>query len=139
MILVDNKQRFCIYGIQKTLWGKFPNPLDEKGRKMDKEIRDLIIPIRVSFSEKRRMQDRAEKVGRKLSGFIRDSALGCEIIEKPDNETFYKFIKALRSVERAMNNIGREAHTLRFFDEPVLKKEREELNRLIIEIKKSFL
>ena len=106
---------------------------------MDKEIREYRIPVRVTLSEREMIKEKAEKVNKNVSDFLRCCAKDCKLIEKPDNEVFYKFIKEIRSLERAFNNLGREAHNLGFVNERILKEERKELNDLIIEIKKRFI
>lgn len=42
---------------------------------MKGEIKDFIIPIRVSFEEKEKIKKRAKKTGKNLSTFMRYSAL----------------------------------------------------------------
>ncbi len=42
---------------------------------MKEDPRDIIIPIRMNFVEKNKIKKRAEKTGKQLSTFIRDSAL----------------------------------------------------------------
>lgn len=64
---------------------------------------------------------------------------GCEIKQKPDSKIFLQFTKALRDVEIGIRNLGREAHNTGFIDELKLKREREEWNNLIVDIKKKLL
>lgn len=42
---------------------------------MKEESRDLLIPIRVNFMEKEKIKRRAEKTGKNVSTFMRNSAL----------------------------------------------------------------
>lgn len=106
---------------------------------MKDETREFVIPIRVTFSEKENIKARAKKVEKNTSEFMRETALGYEIKEKPDSKIFREFTKALRDVEIGLRNIGREAHNTKFIDELKLKREREECNKLIIAIKNKFL
>lgn len=106
---------------------------------MKEETRDFIVPIRMSFTEKNKIKIRAKKTGKKLSEFIRDSALGCEIKEKPDDKLFRELIKEMRDIERAIRNLGREVHNLKFVNEPKLERERQKWSDFIIETKKRFL
>lgn len=43
--------------------------------KISNEVKDIIVPIRVSFEEKNKIKKRAERTGKQLSTFIRESAL----------------------------------------------------------------
>jgi len=42
---------------------------------MEKETRELIIPVRVTFNEKNKIKSRAKRVEKNMSEFIRDSAI----------------------------------------------------------------
>ena len=42
---------------------------------MKEDVRDFIVPIRMSFTEKEKIKARAEKTGKNLSSFMRDSVL----------------------------------------------------------------
>jgi predicted DNA-binding protein len=42
---------------------------------LKEEPRDFIVPIRMNFEEKEKIKKRAEKTGKKVSTFIRNSAL----------------------------------------------------------------
>ena len=59
---------------------------------MKEETRDFIVHIRMSYDEKEKIKKRADKTDKTFSAFIRDSALGVEIKEKPDKQ-FYDSIK----------------------------------------------
>lgn len=106
---------------------------------MKDEIREFTVPIRMTFSEKEKITARAKKVGKTVSEFMRYSALGYDIKERPDSEIFLQFTKAMRNVEIGIRNLGREAHNTGFIDELKLKRERDEWNNLIIDIKKKLL
>ena len=59
------------------IYGETPIPLKLNGRrkKVKENCRDIIVPIRMNFEEKNEIKKRAEKTGKQLSTFIRDSAL----------------------------------------------------------------
>lgn len=42
---------------------------------MKEDPRDIIVPIRMNFEEKMKIKKRADRTGKQLSSFIRDSAL----------------------------------------------------------------
>ncbi len=106
---------------------------------MEKENKEFIIPVRVSYTEKSLIRERANKTEKNISEFIRSSALGCEIKEKPDKELFKELIKEMRDIERAIRNLGREAHVLGFINEPMLERERIKWSNFIVETKQKFL
>lgn len=43
--------------------------------KLKDETKDIIVPIRMTFDEKEKIKKRAEKAGKNVSTFIRNSAL----------------------------------------------------------------
>lgn len=106
---------------------------------MEKEIKELVIPIRVTISEKDKIKSKAEKAKRDVSTFMREIALGYEMREKPDKKIIYEFIKEMRDVETGIRNIGRTYYNYGFIDEPPLSRERQALKELIAKIKKELL
>lgn len=106
---------------------------------MEKENKEFIIQVRVSYAEKSLIKERANKTEKNISEFIRNSALGCKIKEKPDKELFKELIKEMRDIERAIRNLGREAHVLGFINEPMLERERIKWSNFIVETKQKFL
>lgn len=106
---------------------------------MKEDSRDLIVPIRMSILEKNKIEKRAKITGKKFSTFIRDSALGCEIKEKADEKLIREFIHDIRSVQIAINNLGRELHLANFINEPMLDREKKELSNLVLQIKEKLL
>lgn len=106
---------------------------------MEKEIREFTIPIRVTFSEKNNIKNKAEKVKRDVSTFMRETALGCQMREKPDKKIIYELIKEMRDVETAIRNIGRTYYNYGFIDEAPLERERQNLRELIAKVKQELL
>ena len=43
--------------------------------KLKEDPRDIIVPIRMNYEEKMKIKKRADKTGKQLSTYIRDSAL----------------------------------------------------------------
>jgi len=105
---------------------------------MEKEIREFIIPIRVTLSEKNKINIKSKKAQRNVSSFMRDVALGCEMREKPDQKIIYELIKEMRDVETAIRNIGRTYYNKGFIDELAIERERKNLRELIIKIKQEL-
>ena len=106
---------------------------------MNTENRDYTIPIRVSFSEREKIKSRADSVKRNVSTFMRQTALNYEIREKPERNLIIALTKDLRDVERAIRNIGRIAYENDFIDEKELERERQNLNKIIAQVKEKLL
>ena len=51
---------------------------------MKEETRDFMLRIRVNPTELEKIKSKANKTGKTVSDFMRESALGCEIKERPD-------------------------------------------------------
>ena len=106
---------------------------------MKDETREYIVPIRMTFTEKDKIKKRAEKTNKSFSAFMRDSALGCEIKEKPD-KIFYdvttkqmgKFMRTLRQLESLL-------YHEKFIDERILKQEIEEWQKFRTAIREKYL
>ena len=105
---------------------------------MKEEIREFIIPIRVSFSEKEKIRKRADMVGKNISTFIRESSLGCEIKEKPD-KNFDADIKEIGKFLRTLSEIERLLYHKNFIDERLLKNEITEWRNFRMRIKEKYL
>lgn len=117
-----------------------PLKINMKGVKILKEdSRDFIVPIRMSFNEKENIKSRAMKSGKNISTFIRDSALGCEIKEKPDKIFYDVIIKEMGKFTRTLNELERLLYHKNFIDERVLKNEIDEWRNFRMEIKQKYL
>ena len=88
---------------------------------MKEDPRDFIVPIRMNFSEKEKIKKRADKTGKNLSTFIRDSSLGCEIKEKPDKDFYDLVIKNMGKFIRTLDELERLLYHRNFIDERILK------------------
>lgn len=106
---------------------------------MEKEIRDITIPIRMTMNEKDEINRRAQIANRPLSTFMRESSLGFEMREKPERKLIIELIKEMRNSTIVINNLGREAHNIGFIDENILVREKDHIKELIKRIKKELL
>ena len=106
---------------------------------MKNEPRDFIIPIRVNFEERNKIKIRAEKTGKSVSTFLRDSALGCEIKEKPDKNFYELTTKQMGNFMRTLDELERLLYHKNFIDERVLNKEIQEWRKFRIDIKEKYL
>ena len=106
---------------------------------MEQEIRDIIVPIRMSVSEKEKIKNRAEKTGKSVSTFIRDSALDKEIKEKPDKEFYEVTLKNMGKFIRTLDELERLLYHKNFIDERILQDELKEWRNFRVMIKEKFL
>lgn len=105
---------------------------------MKEDPRDYIVPIRMNYEEKQRIKKRADKVEKNLSTFMRESALGCAIKEKPD-VNFYDSLKPIGKFLRTLSEIERLIYHKGFIDERILNEEIAEWRKFRMEIKEKFL
>ena len=102
------------------------------------EIRDKIVPIRVSYSELKKIKSNANKTGRGVSSYMREVALGIVVKEKPDDR-FYECLKDLRYIRAGLKNISNVAHFTKRIDALQYDKEVEKIDNFILEIKRKYL
>lgn len=105
---------------------------------MKQDTRDFIVPIRMSYDEKQKITQRANKAGKNVSEFVRCSALGSKIKEKPDKE-FYEVIKEISKFIRVLDELERIVYHKNFIDERVLKEELEKWREFRTMVKEKFL
>lgn len=101
-------------------------------------VREKQVTFWMTYDEYYKLRDRAEKVGLTISDLIRELVNGFEPREKPP-EQFYDSIKQIRAVGNSLNQLARRANALGFIDELQYKKNFEQVNQFIIEIKKEYL
>ena len=106
---------------------------------MKEDPRDFIVPIRMNLNEKEKIKSRADKTGKTVSTFIRESALGSEIKEKPDKIFYDVVIKQMGKFMRTLDELERLLYHKNFIDERVLKNEIEEWRKFRMEIKQKYL
>ena len=85
------------------------------------QLRERIIPVRVSYSEYQKIIDNAKKAEKKVSTYMRAVALGTVIKEKPDGK-FYECLKDLRYIRMGLKNILNLAHFTQKIDALKLEK-----------------
>ena len=100
--------------------------------------REVQVKFYQSFEEYRKLKNQAEKVGLCVSDFIRSLIDGYEPREKPPLE-FYDAIKQIRAVGNNINQIARLANATGVLDEQICKKQFDNLNEIVIELKRKFL
>lgn len=84
------------------------------------------------------LKKKAKKVGFKEAELIRNLIIGFEPREKPDDR-FYDVMKEMRAIGNNLNQIARKANSLNFIDSSLYKKEAENWNRFMINVKREYL
>lgn len=116
------------------------NKNDNEGvKKLKEDPRDIIVPIRMNFFEKEKIKRRANKAGKNLSSFIRESALGCEIKQKPDKIFYDITTKEMGKFMRTLSELERLLYHKNFIDERILNNEITEWRKFRTEIRERFL
>lgn len=91
--------------------------------KLKEETRDFMLRIRVNPTELEKIKSRANKAGKTVSDFMRESALGCEIKERPDKTVYDTIIKPLNDFIRVLNELERSSYWNKSYDERILQAE----------------
>jgi len=102
------------------------------------ELREKIIPVRVSYLEYENIVAKAQKAKRKVSSYMREVALGTVIKEKPD-ERFYEWLKDLRNIRMNLKNIIDWSKYTENIEVQKFEKEIEKIDKFILEIKQAYL
>ncbi len=90
---------------------------------MKEETRDFTLRIRVNPTELEKIKTKANKAGKNVSDFMRESALGCEIKERPDKSVYTLILKPLNDFIRLLKELERIAYHKEFIDERILNDE----------------
>ncbi len=90
---------------------------------MKEETRDFTLRIRVNPTELEKIKTKANKAGKNISDFMRESALGCEIKERPDKSVYTLILKPLNDFIRLLKELERVAYHNKFLDERILNEE----------------
>lgn len=102
------------------------------------QLRERIIPVRVSYSEYQKIIDNAKRADKKVSTYMRTVALGTVIKEKPDSR-FYECLKDLRYIRMGLKSIANLTYTTQKLDVLKFQKEIEKIDKFILEIKQHYV
>lgn len=105
---------------------------------MSRETRNLRVEIRMNFDEKDKIKELADKVGKSVSTYMRQTALGYTIKEKPSRE-FYETMKKLNNFIKLLGEMERLLYHKGFIDERLLEEQYAEMKKFRKEIRESFL
>ncbi len=101
--------------------------------------REIKLSVYLNYDEWKMLTLKAEKVGYNKSALVRSLIEGFEPKEKPSEE-FYEDLNSIRKVGNVLNQIARRAHYQGYIgDEKILRKMENELQNLILNIKKKYL
>lgn len=101
--------------------------------------REIKLSVYLNFDEWKMLTLKAEKVGYNKSALVRNLIEGFEPKEKPSEE-FYEDLNSIRKVGNVLNQIARRAHYQGYIeDEKFLRKMENELQNLILNIKRKYL
>ena len=85
---------------------------------MKEETRDFTLRIRVNPTELEKIKTKANKAGKNVSDFMRESALG-----RPDKSVYTLILKPLNDFIRLLKELERIAYHKEFIDERILNDE----------------
>lgn len=101
--------------------------------------REIKLSVYLNYDEWKILTLKAEKVGYNKSALVRSLIEGFEPKEKPSEE-FYEDLNSIRKVGNVLNQIARRAHYQGYIeDEKFLRKMENELQNLILNIKRKYL
>lgn len=101
--------------------------------------REIKLSVYLNYDEWKMLTLKAEKVEYNKSALVRSLIEGFEPKEKPSEE-FYEDLNSIRKVGNVLNQIARRAHYQGYIeDEKFLRKMENELQNLILNIKRKYL
>lgn len=101
--------------------------------------REIKLSVYLNYDEWKMLTLKAEKVGYNKSALVRSLIEGFKPKEKPSDE-FYEDLNSIRKVGNILNQIARRAHYQGYIeDEKFLRKMENELQNLILNIKRKYL
>ncbi len=101
--------------------------------------REIKLSVYLNYDEWKMLTLKAEEVGYNKSALVRSLIEGFEPKEKPSEE-FYEDLNSIRKVGNVLNQIARRAHYQGYIeDEKFLRKMENELQNLILNIKRKYL
>ncbi len=101
--------------------------------------REIKLSVYLNYDEWKMLTLKAEKVGYNKSALVRSLIEGFKPKEKPSEE-FYEDLNSIRKVGNILNQIARRAHYQGYIeDEKFLRKMENELQNLILNIKRKYL
>ena len=100
--------------------------------------RIINLTIRLSPKERDVLQERANKSGVPITSYIRKTALGKSLREKPDEE-FYDYMNYLRTISNSLNQIAVKANTYNYIDAEKMNELAKEHKKFLVDIRTKYL
>jgi predicted DNA-binding protein len=100
--------------------------------------RVINLTIRLTIQEREQLQEKANKTGRKITTYIRETALGKKLHEKPSEE-FIVELKNIRKIQSDINYLIKVAHIDNDIDSKVLKEVNEKMNNFVKDIRHKYI
>ena len=97
-----------------------------------------VVSVKFSEPELKKIDEMAFKTCRMRSTYIREVALGYTPQERPSKE-FNEVLKQLRYLNNNLNQLTVKAHSFGFIDARKNDKLVEQINSLIVEMKRNYL
>lgn len=106
---------------------------------MKEDTKYITVHIRMNDKEKNAIKKRANLTGKSFSEFMRMSAMGCEIKEKPDQKCYDSIMNEMGKFLRTLSELERLLFHKDFIDERILNNEILEWRKFRMNIKERFL
>ena len=118
---------------EKYIKRKRKLPRQRKGRE-----RYIFLSIRITPQENEDLYNKIQRANITKSEFVRRAIANAEINEKPDKE-FYETMKQMIRIGNNLNQLTKKANSLNFIDVDEYKKQSQDWNKFMNEIKKKYL
>ena len=100
--------------------------------------RVINLTIRLTIQEREQLQEKANKTGRKITTYIRETALGKKLHEKPSAD-FIEELKNIRKIQSDINYLIKVTHIDNEIDSKVLKEVNEKMNNFVKDIRHKYI
>ncbi len=96
------------------------------------------LTVRLSLEEREKIQKKADKANRKITTYIRETALDKTLHEKPPDE-FYRILWNLDKIGTNINQIAMKVNTYNYLDEKELKKAISDLEKITNGLRSKYI
>ncbi len=118
---------------EKYIKRKRKQPRQRKGRE-----RYIFLNIRISPQENEDLSQKIQRANITKSEYVRRAIANVVIKEKPDRE-FYETMKQMIRIGNNLNQLTKKANSLNFIDVDEYKKQSQDWNKFMNDVKKKYL
>jgi len=118
---------------EKYIRRKRKQPRQRRGRE-----RYIFLSIRITPQENEDLSNKIQRANITKSEFVRRAIANAVINEKPDRE-FYEAMKQMIRIGNNLNQLTKKANSLNFIDIDEYKKQSQDWNKFMNEVKKKYL